>query len=102
MRFRRWLLLMVGALLESSAASSNDSVVLTVMTNQKPNDVRATLDGDGTIMDTDTDRPHPANLLEVQRWMSRIGLKQLVVLARKPLNLLGKLSIELPELRVGA
>jgi len=44
----------IGASLESSAAASNDSVILAVMTNPKPNDVRAILDGDGTIMDANT------------------------------------------------
>src|SRR5437868_11285762 len=91
----------LGASLESPAASSNDSVILAVMTNPKPNHVRAILDSDGTIVNTDTNRPHLANLLEMEGWMSGIGLEHSVILIRKPLNLLGKLRIELPELRVG-
>ena len=45
-----------------------------MVTDPKPNDVRAILDSDGTIMDADTNGPHPANLLEVEGWMSGIGL----------------------------
>ena len=91
----------LGVWLALLAASSNDSVILAVMTNPKPNHVRAILDSDGTIVNTDTNRPHLANLLEMEGWMSGIGLEHSVILIRKPLNLLGKLRIELPELRVG-
>src|SRR5947207_16007732 len=72
------------------------------MADPEPDDLRAVLNGGGTIMDADTNRPHPANFLEVEGRMPRIGLEQFVVLVRKPLDLFRKLSIELPKLRVGA
>ena len=61
-RCSAWL----GASLELLAASGNNSVILAVMTNPEPDDVRAVLDGGSAIMDADTNRPHPANLLEVE------------------------------------
>ena len=51
---RRSLQRRVAASLELLAASCNDSVILAVMTNPKPDNVRTILDGSGAIMDPDT------------------------------------------------
>src|ERR1700731_3537995 len=87
----------LGVWLALLAASSNDSVILAVIADPEPDDVRAVLNGGGTIKDTDTNRPHPANFLEGGGGMPGIGLGQLCVLVRKPLDLFRKLSIELPK-----
>jgi hypothetical protein len=68
------------------------------MTNPEPGDVRTILDCDGAIVDADANRPHPTDLLEVERWMPWIGLEQFVVLIREPLNLSRELIVEPPEL----
>jgi hypothetical protein len=46
--------------------TANESVVFAVMPNPEPDDVGAVLHGCGSVMDTNTDRPHPSDLLEVQ------------------------------------
>jgi hypothetical protein len=46
-------------------------------------------DGDGSVMQPDTRRPEPADLLEVERRVSRIGLQKGEGLIGEPLNLGG-------------
>ena len=57
---------MLGDSLDSLAASRNDSVILAVMPNPEPNDVGTILNGSSAVVDADPNRPHPADLLEVE------------------------------------
>jgi hypothetical protein len=49
------------------------------MADPEPDNVSAVLDPYGTVVDTDPDGTHPANLLEMKGWMLGIGLEQFVV-----------------------
>ena len=61
--------------MESLAASSDDAVILTVMTNPEPDDVGTLLDDNSAVVDADPSRPHPADLLEVEGRMPWVGLE---------------------------
>ena len=64
-----------GVPLELLTASGNNSVILAMMTNPEPNDVRTILDCGCAIVNADANRPHPADLLEVEGRMPWVGLE---------------------------
>ena len=68
--------------------TAKESVVFAVMPNPEPDNIGAVLHGSGSIVNADTNRPHPPDFLEVQRWMPRVVLEQFVICVGKLLNLL--------------
>ena len=61
--------------MESLAVSSDDAVILTVMSNPEPDDVGTILDGSSAVVGADTNRPDPADPLEVEGRMPWVGLE---------------------------
>ena len=73
-----------------SLESCDQIVVFAMVANPEPYNIITILDGDSSIMDTDTNTPHPPNLLEMQGRMAGGRFEQVVILIGKLLNLLGK------------
>ena len=46
--------------------TANESVVFAMMANPEPDNIGAVLHGCGPVVDADTGRPHPPDLLEVE------------------------------------
>ena len=76
-------------------------VVLGMRTNPAPQKTVIDFCCQCTIAAANAYRPVISNLFEVKRWMMRIGLQKLVVLACEVLHFLRQLVEQLPETRTG-
>lgn len=76
---------------------ANDPVVLRVWTNPEPQRAVRCGHADRAIVQPDTHRPEPSDLLEMQRWMPSIGLQQRVILVCQLPDFLGKFRVQRPE-----
>ena len=74
------------------------TLVLVMRTDPHPDEVAAILDGKGSVGKADSSRPELADLLEVQRWMSRILLEQSEVFPGQILGAFGEIGEARPKL----
>lgn len=80
---------------------ANESLVLVVVADPKPHEVIAGFHGDGPVMNPHADRPESANLLKVQRWVSRICFQQGEATIGNCTAILRKLVITYPVITTG-
>jgi hypothetical protein len=66
------------------------SIVLVVVANPKPNQIVAVLDCRNSVAGSDSGRPEPAHLLEVEGRMLTIDLHELIALVGERLHCLRK------------
>jgi len=73
------------------------ALVLIVGANPEPNEAIRGFGSQGSITGRSPHRPEATDLLEVQRWMPRISLQQLIVSISSALHCLGKQAITFPR-----
>ena len=77
---------------------TNELIVLGTSADPDPVDAACFVNAQCSIVVANTDRPEFANSLEVQRWMARIALEQLVILVCKFTDVFRQDLIQRPEL----
>jgi len=65
--------------------------------NPEPHNSLREIYPDGTVVDTDTDRPKPADLLKMERRMMTIFFEELKTTVRKFPDMVGEAVITFPE-----
>ena len=80
---------------------SNEFIVLRMSADPEPQQSAFDFSGERAVREADADRAIGADLLEVQRWMSQIGLEKFEVFVGKLPNRIGKSLITGPELGIG-
>lgn len=84
-----------------AGASGLHVIILGVGSDPVPEDSLRRLDADCPVVVAHAHRPMPSNLLEVQRWMTRVCLQEGEVLVRQLLNVRWQATVVIPEVGVG-